>query len=201
MTGRNTFRDLTKGFSPERRARVDARKAELRVAMPLHELRQARALTQKALGEALNVNQPAVAKLERRTDMYVSKLRAYVEAMGGELSIVARFPQGDVAITNFADEGENFRSSRELTKEQNADIEALSELPEEKIDTTDIPEILDWSGAERGRLYRPVKRQITLRLDADIVAWFRANAPDGRGYQTEINRVLREHARQVLDEA
>ena len=103
MTGRNTFRDLTKDFSPERRARVDARKAELRVAMPLHELRQARALTQKALGEALNVNQPAVAKLERRTDMYVSKLRAYVEAMGGELSIVARFPQGDVAITNFAD--------------------------------------------------------------------------------------------------
>ena len=103
MTGRNTFRDLTKGFSPERRARVDARKAELRAAMPLHELRQARALTQKALGEALNVNQPAVAKLERRTDMYVSKLRAYVEAIGGELSIVARFPQGDVAITNFAD--------------------------------------------------------------------------------------------------
>ncbi len=72
--------------------------------MPLHELRQARALTQKALGDALNVNQPAVAKLERRTDMYVSKLRAYIEAMGGELRIVARFPHGDIAITNFADQ-------------------------------------------------------------------------------------------------
>ncbi len=71
--------------------------------MPLHELRQARALTQKALGKALNVNQPAVAKLERRADMYISKLRAYIEAMGGELSIVVRFPEGDVAITNFAD--------------------------------------------------------------------------------------------------
>lgn len=104
MSGGHSFDELTKDFSPERRARVDAKTAELRSAMLLHELRQARALTQKALGESLNVNQPAVAKLERRTDMYVSKLRAYIEAMGGELSIVARFPHGDVAITNFADQ-------------------------------------------------------------------------------------------------
>ena len=163
MTGRNTFRDLTKDFSPERRARVDARKAELRVAMPLHELRQARALTQKALGEALNVNQPAVAKLERRTDMYVSKLRAYVEAMGGELSIVARFPQGDVAITNFADVDDKLEgatpsstigqpmkfTSKRPTEEQMVEIETLAELPDENIDTSDIPEILDWTGAKR----------------------------------------------------
>jgi predicted XRE-type DNA-binding protein len=104
MSGRNAFSDLTKDFTPERRARVDARKAELRAAMPLHELRQARAMTQKAIGEALNVNQPAVAKLERRADMYVSNLRAYIEAMGGKLNIVAEFPQGDVTITNFADQ-------------------------------------------------------------------------------------------------
>ena len=63
-------------------------------------------MTQKAIGEALNVNQPAVAKLERRTDMYVSNLRAYIEALGGNLSIVAQFPQGDVAITNFSDAAE-----------------------------------------------------------------------------------------------
>ena len=107
MSGRNNFRDLTKEFTRVRRARVDARKADLRAAMPLYELRHARALTQKAVGEALNVNQPAVAKLERRADMYVSKLRAYIEAMGGELRIVARFPQGDVAITNFSDAGDN----------------------------------------------------------------------------------------------
>lgn len=69
----------------------------------------------------------------------------------------------------------------------------LTRLPDERIDTSDIPEILDWSGAKRGLLYRPIKRQITLRLDADVVAWFKANAPNGRGYQTEINRVLREH--------
>ncbi len=84
--------------------------------------------------------------------------------------------------------------SKELTGEQKAEIEALAALPEEEIDTSDIPEILDWADARRGLLYRPVKRQITLRLDADVVAWFRANAPNGRGYQTEMNRVLREHA-------
>ena len=85
--------------------------------------------------------------------------------------------------------------SKALTRRQKADIEALAALPDDDIDTSDIPEILDWSGARRGALYRPVKHQITLRLDADVLAWFRANAPGGRGYQTEINRVLREHAR------
>ena len=84
---------------------------------------------------------------------------------------------------------------RALTGRQKAEIEALAALPEEAIDTGDIPEVLDWSGARRGALYRPVKQQITLRLDADVLAWFRANAPGGRGYQTEINRVLRVHAR------
>ena len=84
--------------------------------------------------------------------------------------------------------------SKKLTGEQKAEIEALAALPEEEIDTSDIPEILDWSDARRGLLYRPVKKQLTLRLDADVVAWFRANAPNGRGYQTEMNRVLREHA-------
>lgn len=89
-------------------------------------------------------------------------------------------------------------TSRELTKRQKAEIEALAAFPDERIDTSDIPEILDWSGARRGTLYRPVKQQITLRLDADVVAWFKTNAPGGRGYQTEINRVLREHAKMAL---
>jgi len=106
MSGRRPFNDLTKDFTPERRKRVEATKADLRAAMPLHELRQARALTQKALGETLRVNQPAIARMERRTDMYVSNLRNYVEAMGGRLSIVAEFPEGEVAITNFSDVGE-----------------------------------------------------------------------------------------------
>ena len=61
-------------------------------------------------------------------------------------------------------------TSKELTREQKAEIKALSVFPDDKIDTSDIPEILDWAGAKRGLLYRPVKQQITLRLDADVVA-------------------------------
>ena len=112
MSGRNDFSKLTQEFTPKRRARVDAKKEELRAEMALHELRHARAMTQKALGKALNVNQPAVAKLERRADMYVSNLRAYIEAVGGRLNIVAQFPQGDVTITNFSEAA----SSKSLTE-------------------------------------------------------------------------------------
>ena len=72
-------------------------------AMPLHELRRARGLSQKALADILQVQQPAIAKLERRTDMYISTLRSHIEAMGGQLDIVARFPDGSVNINNFAD--------------------------------------------------------------------------------------------------
>ena len=91
--------------------------------------------------------------------------------------------------------------SKKLTPKQRVEVEALANLPDEAIDTSDVPEIPDWSGARRGVLYRPVKRQITLRLDADVVSWFKSNAPNGRGYQTEINRVLREHARRALTQA
>ncbi|MYK59389.1 MAG: BrnA antitoxin family protein, partial [Rhodospirillaceae bacterium] len=69
----------------------------------------------------------------------------------------------------------------------------LEALPDDRIDTSDIPEQTDWSGAVRGLFYRPVKQQITLRLDADVVAWFKRQAPGGRGYQTAINRALRRH--------
>lgn len=91
--------------------------------------------------------------------------------------------------------------SKTLTDRQAAEIESLAALPEDQIDTSDIPEILDWTDARRGLLYRPVKKQITLRLDADVIAWFRANCPGGRGYQTEINRVLRQHASQAQKRA
>ena len=80
-----------------------------------------------------------------------------------------------------------------LTMDQKKELQALSELPEDRIDTTDVPEVLHWSGARRGVFYRPVKQQITLRLDAEIVAWFKAHAQGGRGYQTDINQVLRKH--------
>ena len=81
----------------------------------------------------------------------------------------------------------------ELSPDVQEQIRALEVLPDDQIDTTDAPEILDWSDARRGVFYRPVKQQITLRLDADIIAWFKAQARDGRGYQTDINGALREH--------
>ena len=84
-----------------------------------------------------------------------------------------------------------------LPSDVQKEIRALDTLPEDQIDTTDAPEILDWSDARRGVFYRPVKQQITLRLDADVVAWFRARARDGRGYQTDINTALREHVRRI----
>ena len=73
--------------------------------MPLNELRQARGLSQKMLAEVLHVQQPSIAKIEKRTDMYLSTLRSHIEAMGGELDVIARFPDGSVKINNFADLG------------------------------------------------------------------------------------------------
>ena len=106
MSERHPFNELTKDFSPEHRRRIDDMKRELLAEMPLHELRQARALTQRDMAKILKVNQPAVSKLEQRADMYVSSLRSYVEAVGGQLKIVAEFPEGEIAITNFSNEGE-----------------------------------------------------------------------------------------------
>ena len=103
MTGRKSFKALVATMPPEQRAAVEAAKAAMRQEMSLAELRQARKLTQDALSQTLQVGQPAIAKLEKRTDMYVGNLRRFVEAMGGELEIVAHFPDGDVKITNFSE--------------------------------------------------------------------------------------------------
>ncbi|MSO98757.1 MAG: hypothetical protein EXR11_11145 [Rhodospirillaceae bacterium] len=72
-------------------------------------------------------------------------------------------------------------------------MKALAALRDDEIDTRDITEIVDWSGAKRGLFYRPIKQQLTLRIDSDVVAWFKHKARDGRGYQTGINRALREY--------
>ena len=85
------------------------------------------------------------------------------------------------------------RSFDRLTRAQQAELDALAALPESRIDTRSVPEVRDWSDAKRGLFYRPVKQQLTLRLDADVVAWFKRQAPSGAGYQTSINRALREH--------
>ena len=86
--------------------------------------------------------------------------------------------------------------SRSLTADRQAELDVLAALPEEELDTRDMPEITDWSGARRGVLYRPVKRQITLRIDVDVIEWFKSRARRGEGYQTSINRALREYVMQ-----
>lgn len=96
------FEELWAKMSPESRARSLALANKLRAEMPLHDLRHARGLSQEALARRLNVKQPSIAKLEQRTDMYISTLRDHIRALGGELEIIARFPEGDVKITNFA---------------------------------------------------------------------------------------------------
>ena len=77
-----------------------------------------------------------------------------------------------------------------LSAEQKAELEALAAQPDSEIDTSDIPPVTDWSGAIRGAFYRPIKKPLSLRLDADIVDWFQRR---GAGYQTRINAVLREY--------
>jgi uncharacterized protein (DUF4415 family) len=84
-------------------------------------------------------------------------------------------------------------SSERLTAAQKSELEALAALPDDQIDTHDIPELRDWAGARRGQFYRPVKQQVTLRIDADILAWFKRHATRERGYQTNINRALRDY--------
>lgn len=74
-------------------------------------------------------------------------------------------------------------------EQQRKELRALAEMKDSEIDLSDIPEVTDWSAAVVGRFYRPRKEPVTLRLDADVLAWFKRK---GRGYQTRINAVLRE---------
>ena len=85
-------------------------------------------------------------------------------------------------------------SKKALSPELQAQLDQLAALPDDRIDTTDIPEVSAeaWHHASRPGLYRPLKKPVTLRLDADIVTWFKEHTQD-RGYQTEINRVLRRY--------
>jgi DNA-binding XRE family transcriptional regulator len=99
------FSELTAAKSPEWRRAVRRRTQEMLKELPLQELRRARQLSQVALAEALGATQPEISKIEHRTDMYVSTLRRYVEALGGELEIAARFPEGTVRIVQFEDLG------------------------------------------------------------------------------------------------
>ncbi len=95
------YKELRAKMPADARKRADTRANVLMQEMPLYELRQAKQLSQEQLARELHVKQGNVSKIERRTDMYISTLRSYVEAMGGELEIHARFPLGTVKIKQF----------------------------------------------------------------------------------------------------
>ncbi len=96
-----SFRVLEQRMSAAARARSDAKARKLIAEMPLNELRAARQLTQEHLAKRFRVKQASVSKLERRADMYISTLRDFIAAMGGELEITARFPEGEIRIIQF----------------------------------------------------------------------------------------------------
>jgi len=103
----NKFRDLRKAMSPQAQARSHNKAMLMKAELPLAELRQALHFSQEQLAMELAVKQPAIAKIEKKTDMYISTLRRFIEAMGGQLDIRARFPDGEVKINQFEDLQEN----------------------------------------------------------------------------------------------
>ncbi len=82
------------------------------------------------------------------------------------------------------------RTSLEIERMIAEDNARLAEMTDEDIDYSDIPPTTDWTGAVRGKYYRPVKDRVTLRIDRDVLAWFRSTEEK---YQTAINAALREH--------
>jgi uncharacterized protein (DUF4415 family) len=84
-----------------------------------------------------------------------------------------------------------------LTKAQRERLRALADRPDSEIDTSDAPVLTEeqWKTAERGRFYRPVKRQITARVDADVLDWLKGQ---GKGYQSRINAILRREMLEAL---
>lgn len=97
------YRNLRDKMSPEARERAAQKAQEIMAELALQELRQALELTQEEVARLLETSQANVSKLERRTDMYISTLREFIQAMGGQLEIIARFPGGSVKIDQFQD--------------------------------------------------------------------------------------------------
>jgi len=85
-----------------------------------------------------------------------------------------------------------------LTPALRAELDALAVMPESEIDTSEMPPITDWSKAVRGAFYRPIKRPLSLRVDADVIDWFQRQ---GNGYQTRMNSALREYVERHREHA
>jgi transcriptional regulator with XRE-family HTH domain len=98
------FSELEAGMDPKRLARAKARSKEMMAEMLLSEIRKQTGLTQEALAESLGIKQPTLSKLESQTDMQISTLRRLIEALGGDLELIAHLPGCDVRIRQFASE-------------------------------------------------------------------------------------------------
>jgi transcriptional regulator with XRE-family HTH domain len=99
MTGHTPFKDLKHKADPRK---VSEHRQAMERELTLAELRKARDLTQTQLAAALDTTQPGISKIEQRTDLYVSTLRSYVEALGGHLEVTAVFADGPVSISTFS---------------------------------------------------------------------------------------------------
>jgi transcriptional regulator with XRE-family HTH domain len=95
------YSTLRAKMSPEARAKAEEQTRQLLQEMPLQELRQARKMSQEQMAKNLHTKQSNVSRIEKRTDMYISTLRSVIKAMGGDLEIVARFPDGNIRINQF----------------------------------------------------------------------------------------------------
>ena len=102
-----SYKNLRAKMSPENQKKAKEKTELLLKEMPINELRQARRLSQERLAETLGKKQASISKMEHRTDMYISTLRSYIEAMGGQLKIVAHFPDGEVVINQFEQIGKH----------------------------------------------------------------------------------------------
>ncbi|MES5046596.1 XRE family transcriptional regulator [Rhizobium nepotum] len=103
MSGRHSFAQLRSRMSDDARVKSKTEANRLEEEMDLADVRRALKLSQDEIAQALDIGQSSVAKLEKRADMYVGTLRRFIEAMGGELEIVARFDGRSIKIRNFAD--------------------------------------------------------------------------------------------------
>jgi transcriptional regulator with XRE-family HTH domain len=97
------FKTLQEKMSKPAQIAAAKKTQEMLKAMPLQELRQAHQMSQERLAQLLTTKQANISRMERRTDMYISTLRNYIEAMGGHLDIIARFPDGEIYINQFED--------------------------------------------------------------------------------------------------
>ena len=104
MAGHKPFSKLIDKMSPDRRARSDAREKELRQEMLLAELRKHTGMTQQELADKLGISQPSLSKMESQEDMQIGTLNRLVDSVGGKLELIVHLPDGDVSLTQFADD-------------------------------------------------------------------------------------------------